>query len=90
MSDLIIPQHWKIYENNKIVRNFKFPDYKSALEWTVQIAMLAEEVNHHPEIMLSWGEVFVAITTHDNGNTITDKDIDLANDINDLADELKD
>jgi 4a-hydroxytetrahydrobiopterin dehydratase len=89
MTNIQPPINWTI-QDNKLVREFKFSNFQEALEWSVQIAMLAEEVNHHPEIMFTWGRVVVSITTHDKGNTITDKDIDLANDINDLSDELED
>ena len=89
MTNPQTPLNWNLIEN-KLVREFKFSNFQEALEWSVQVAMLAEEVNHHPEIMFTWGRVVVSTTTHDQGNRITDKDIDLANDINDLAQELED
>ena len=89
MTNPQTPTNWTIVDN-KLVREFKFSNFQEALDWSVQVAMLAEEVNHHPEIMFTWGKVIISTTTHDKANSITDKDIDLAKDINDLADELED
>ena len=83
------PENWEVIDN-KLVREFKFKNFQEALEWSVQVAMIAEEVNHHPEIMFTWGRVVISITTHDAGNQVTAKDIDLANDINDLEADLVD
>lgn len=83
------PENWQVIDN-KLVREFKFKNFQEALEWSVQVAMIAEEVNHHPEIMFTWGRVVISITTHDAGNQVTAKDIDLANDINDLEADLVD
>ncbi|MBC7406591.1 MAG: 4a-hydroxytetrahydrobiopterin dehydratase [Candidatus Parcubacteria bacterium] len=83
------PENWQVIDN-KLVREFKFKNFQEALEWSVQVAMIAEEVNHHPEIMFTWGRVVISITTHDVGNQVTAKDIDLANDINDLEADLVD
>jgi len=54
---------WKIVERESIPRlekNFQFPDFKGALAFTNQVGRLAEEVDHHPAILLSWGRAAVS------------------------------
>lgn len=64
-------------KNTSLVREFSFPDFKSALAFVVQIGELAEATNHHPDISLSWGRVSISLTTHDEGG-VTEKDRQLA------------
>jgi 4a-hydroxytetrahydrobiopterin dehydratase len=66
-----------------LVKEFTFPDFKSALEFVVQIGALAEKANHHPDIELSWGKVKVFLTTHE-ARKVTKKDKTLARQINQL------
>ena len=69
--------------NKSLVKEFTFPDFKSALEFVIQIGALAEKANHHPDIELSWGKVKVILTTHDAGK-VTEKDKTLARQIDQL------
>lgn len=64
-------------EENSLVREFKFADFKSALNFVNQISELAEKANHHPDIELGWGRVKVSLTTHSAGK-VTQKDYNLA------------
>lgn len=69
--------------NNELTKEFEFLNFKSALEFVNKVGMLAEEVNHHPDIELSWGKVVIKLSTHDS-NTVTDKDRYLANKIDNI------
>ena len=69
-------EHWK-YENKTISRTFEFSSYLSGLNFLNKIAFLAEKLNHHPDMKLTWRKVHVLLTTHDSGD-VTDKDIELA------------
>lgn len=62
---------------NKITKDFKFPDFKTALDFVNKIGKLAEKERHHPDILLSWGKVNVTLTTHD-ANGLTENDFNLA------------
>ncbi len=64
-------------------RVFAFQDFATALAFVNRIGALAQEVNHHPDITLSWGKVGVALTTHDAGG-VTAKDRDLAHRIDQI------
>ena len=48
----------------RLQRVFKLKNYAEALEFTNKIALLAEEEDHHPLIILEWGRVTVAWWTH--------------------------
>ncbi len=58
---------WKVVENHHIFREFKFPDFKSALDFVNRIGDAAEREGHHPDITLSWGKVGVTLFTHKIG-----------------------
>lgn len=60
-----------------LVKAFTFPDFASALAFTVRLGMAAEKRDHHPDIHLGWGKVRVVWTTHDAGG-ITSLDLALA------------
>lgn len=60
---------WKLtHEDSRIYREFKFKNFKKALEFTNIIGAIAEEEKHHPEIHLGWGHVNIEIWTHANNN----------------------
>jgi 4a-hydroxytetrahydrobiopterin dehydratase len=71
-------------KENKLVRHFKFKDFKSALAFINEVGDLSESQNHHPEIFNVYNKVSLSLTTHDAGNTITNKDYDLAKSIDQL------
>ena len=75
-------ENWK-YENQAIVRNFKFKDFSQALAFIIQVGLLAEKANHHPEILSIYNKVQILLNTHD-ANGVTEKDFELAKLINDI------
>lgn len=72
------PERW--------VREFKFDDFRAALDFINRIAELAEEHEHHPEIFNAYNRVRLTLTTHDAGNCVTDKDRQFAAAIDALLD----
>ena len=79
--DRRVPDGWE-RENDEIVRVYEFDDYLDAASFLNNLAKIAEEEYHLPEMTLRWGEVEVRFTTHDAGG-ITEKDIRLADYCND-------
>ena len=69
-------------ENNALIRTERFEDFNEALAFIVRVGLLAEQSNHHPTITNTYNEVYILLTTHDQGNVITEKDYDLAEKIN--------
>ena len=73
------------YENNMIRKTYKFQDFTEAIGWTVRVAFLAETHGHHPDIDIRYNRVTLALTTHDAGNQVTQKDLDLARAVDELG-----
>jgi 4a-hydroxytetrahydrobiopterin dehydratase len=72
------------YENDQIGKEFKFKDFKSALEFVNKVGDEAEKMNHHPDIFLhSWNKVKLTVSTHSVGG-VTEKDFTLAGNIESL------
>jgi 4a-hydroxytetrahydrobiopterin dehydratase len=67
-----------------LVRTFKLPSYMAGLAFAVTVGTLAEGFDHHPDITIGYKTVRVAFTTHDAGNKISQKDVDVATAINGL------
>lgn len=74
---------WK-QQNNKLIKELTFNDFKEAWEFLNKVAVLAEEHNHHPEIENVYNKVTLSLCTHDAGNSITEKDKALAKEIDKL------
>lgn len=69
---------WEVGDGpRRLTRRFKFHDFKSALHFVNRVGVLAEELNHHPDIELGWGRVVVSSTTHSVG-ALTSLDFELA------------
>ena len=67
---------WR-FNNNGIEKKFVFKNFSQALGFIVQLGVLAEKHNHHPELFNVYNRVDIRLSTHDAGG-LTDKDFDLA------------
>jgi 4a-hydroxytetrahydrobiopterin dehydratase len=68
---------WK-EENNKLYKKFVFTDFNQAFGFMTSVALMAEKADHHPTWTNTWNTVEIWLSTHDAGNTVTQKDKDLA------------
>jgi len=68
---------WK-EENNQLNRQFVFKNFSEAFAFMTRVAFIAEKMNHHPEWSNVYNKVSIHLSTHDAGNTVTDKDRKLA------------
>ncbi len=69
---------WQEVEGrDAITRTFSFRDFNEAFAFMTRVAMVAEQMNHHPEWSNVYRTVEVTLTTHDAGG-VTEKDIKLA------------
>lgn len=66
---------------------FDTGDFTTGLSFVNRIGAAAEEINHHPDVTLTYGAVHVVLTSHDAGGK-TQRDVDLARRISDIAAEL--
>lgn len=76
---------WK-EQDNRLTRTFTFKNFSEAFSFMTRVAMLAEQQAHHPNWSNIWNTVIIELTTHDAGNTITEKDRKLADAIDKLFD----
>ncbi len=60
-----------------IRKQYVLKDFRSAINLVNRVADLAEQANHHPDILISYKRVTFTLATHDEGG-ITQKDFDLA------------
>lgn len=74
---------WTLNDAGEITKTYTFSGFPQALMFATAVGVLAEAAQHHPDITIKWNKVTLALTTHDAGG-LTDKDFDLARQINAL------
>jgi 4a-hydroxytetrahydrobiopterin dehydratase len=67
-----------------IVKKFDRGDFVGSVDFVSKMVEPAEEMNHHPDLEISWGTVTVTISTHSEGG-LTAADFELAARIDALA-----
>jgi 4a-hydroxytetrahydrobiopterin dehydratase len=55
---------WRVVDEHHLEREFKFDDFRQALDFVNEVGELAEEQGHHPDIYLSYGKVKIQLWTH--------------------------
>jgi 4a-hydroxytetrahydrobiopterin dehydratase len=71
-------------EDSALVRDFEFEDFVGAIAFVNRVADVAEELNHHPDILIhGWNHVRLTLSTHSEGK-LTDADHALASRIDGL------
>jgi 4a-hydroxytetrahydrobiopterin dehydratase len=55
---------WKVVDAHHLEKEFKFKNFRQALDFTIRVGELAEAQGHHPDIYLAWGRVKLMIWTH--------------------------
>ena len=79
------PTGWTLDASGKaLTRRYVFADFKEAFAFLTKVAAHAESVDHHPEFTSVWNRVDFRLTSHDAGG-ITERDVKLAEAINQLA-----
>jgi len=73
---------WK-RKGNEIRKIFIHKDFARAMGFVQSVALLAEKMNHHPDIDIRWNKVMLSLSTHSSGG-LTTKDFALAEQINAL------
>jgi 4a-hydroxytetrahydrobiopterin dehydratase len=71
-------------EGDAIRKEFKRGDFVGSVDFVNAIAPVAEGMNHHPDLEISWDTVTVTLSTHSEGG-ITENDIELAAKIDGLG-----
>ncbi len=73
--------------NNELQKTFVFGSFMEAIQWMLKASAEIEQCNHHPTWTNTYNKVHVRLTTHDEGNTITQKDCELAKALDFLFDK---
>ncbi len=75
-KELQLLNNWS-YMDNAIEKNYSFKNFAEALAFINKVGVIAEKMNHHPELFNVYNKVKLRLTTHD-AHGITQKDFDLA------------
>lgn len=73
-----------IEDNQKYCKSFRFSTFSDAIAFVIQVALVAEKLDHHPQWTNNYTEVAFALSTHSAGNTITELDYTLARSIDQI------
>jgi 4a-hydroxytetrahydrobiopterin dehydratase len=72
-------------DGDEIVREWRFQDFAEAMAFVNRVAELAEEANHHPDILVhGWNKVRLSLTNHSAGG-LTDPDFEMADRIDQVG-----
>lgn len=74
---------WEL-EGSVITKKFSRDDFSHSLDFVTHVGDLSEEHDHHPDIEIRYNEVKLTLSTHSEGG-VTDKDIELAREIETVA-----
>jgi 4a-hydroxytetrahydrobiopterin dehydratase len=69
-------EDWSV-EDGLLTKTFTFKTYKDGVVFGSAVGFVADHLNHHPDLTLSYGKVKVAVNTHDVGG-ISPYDFELA------------
>lgn len=75
---------WEVIEGKKLRKTFEFKGFLKTMSFVNAVAWEANRVMHHPDMEVSFSKCVINITTHDAGNTLTEKDFTLARQIDSL------
>jgi len=55
---------WRVADGRRLEREYRFSSFRKAMAFANQVAAIAEEQKHHPDLGVGWGYVRVTLTTH--------------------------
>ncbi len=67
-----------IENENRLKKTFLFKNFSEAFSFMTRVAFLAEKMDHHPTWSNTWNKVEIELCTHDAGNKVTEKDLQLS------------
>ena len=59
-----VNNNWRVVDEHHLEKEYKFKDFREALDFTNRVGEMAERQGHHPDIHLAWGKVKVTVWTH--------------------------
>lgn len=61
-------------DGDTLVKTLKFDSYLAGLAFASAVGVIAEGLDHHPDLSIGWRNVSVSFTTHDAGSKLSAKD----------------
>lgn len=86
VTDAVDARHWRVLLTT-LRATFRTRDFATGAAFVARVAEAADAADHHPDVLLRYGQVTVTTTSHDVGG-LTRRDVDLAATVTALADEL--
>ena len=75
---------WRL-DDDALRRDLRFADFVEAFAFLTKLALVAERQDHHPEISNVYRDVTLRLRSHDAGNRVSQRDVDLAEAIDGLV-----
>ncbi len=76
---------WRVVDG-RLERKLMFEDFMEAVNFVNEIAAVAEELDHHPDVHIHWNALTIHAYTH-SADAVTDRDTRLAREIDRLVAE---
>ena len=76
-------QGWSLNQAGEISKTYPLANFPEAMLFANAIGMVAESVQHHPDILIHWRHVTLSLASHDEGG-LTQRDFDMARQIDAL------
>ena len=71
-------------KDNSLYQKFQFGDFSEAFAFMTRVALIAEKMDHHPKWTNVYNQLEIWLSTHDAGDTVTEKDRKLSKKIDAL------
>ncbi|MCU8593368.1 MULTISPECIES: 4a-hydroxytetrahydrobiopterin dehydratase [Streptomyces] len=75
---------WSL-DAGRLTRSYRLASHFAATAMVVHVAQVQEELDHHSDLTLGYNTVSLAVQTHSAGGDVTEKDVELARRVEDLA-----
>ncbi|GMV99239.1 MAG: hypothetical protein AMXMBFR84_03780 [Candidatus Hydrogenedentota bacterium] len=82
----ILGHDWQVVNEHHLEKAYKFKNFVDALAFTNKVGEIAEDQNHHPDILTTWGLTKVTIWTH-KIDGLTESDFIFAAKVEDAAEQ---
>lgn len=79
-----LAEGWKVIDGKKLQKKFEYKGFLKTMSFVNAVAWEANRQMHHPDMEVTFNTCTINITTHDEGNTLTEKDFLLAKGIDNL------
>ncbi|MEU5361944.1 4a-hydroxytetrahydrobiopterin dehydratase [Streptomyces sp. NPDC005925] len=76
---------WTLQGDGRLSRTYRLGTHFAATAMVVHIAQVQDELDHHSDLTLGYNTVSLAVHTHSAGGAVTEKDVELARRVEDLA-----